>query len=247
MSVRALPRGVQEGFSLLELLIAAAITVVLSAAIAAVVPSLQAAFEQTPAAIDLHQRGRTAIDAIAQAVRSADRVVLLDAGRLMAIVPRISAARAVLAEDQTNAGADLFLSEARCPSIPDVCGFARGSSALISEVSGRFDVFIVASVDEHARSMSAQQHFDRAYAADADVIEVDAYTFRLDAQPDGSTTLIRETAAGAVQAIVDRVTSLRFDEAFGGRGIDVTMTLQPHGVPAAAITRRMAIVARNLP
>ena len=226
---------------------AAAITVLLSAAIAAVVPSLRAAFEQTPAAIDVHQRGRTAIDAIAQAVRSADRVVFLDAGRLMTIVPRISAARGVLAADQAGAGADLLLAEARCPSLPDVCGFARGSSARISDVSGRFDLFIVESADEHARRMSPRHPFDRAYAADADVIEVDAYTFRLDAQPDGSTALIRETAAGAVQPIVDRVTSLRFEEVFGGRGVDVTLTLQPHGLPAAAITRRMAIVARNLP
>ena len=236
-----------RGFSILELLIATAITALLTAAIATVVPTLQIYFERTPAAIDLQQRGRTAIDAIAQAVRSADRVVLLDAGRLMTIAPGINAARGVLGQDQADAGADLFLSDDRCPSVPEVCGFERGASALIDEGSGRFDLFIVGSINAAARSISARHRFDQPYAAHAEVVEVEAYTFRLDAQADGSRSLVRDTAAGAVQPIVDRVSAVRFEPAFGARGIDITLTLQRHGLPAADITRRIAVLARNLP
>jgi hypothetical protein len=50
-----------------------------------------------------------------------------------------------------------------------------------------------------------------------------------------------------VQPIVDRVTGLRFAEAFGTRGVDVTMTLQSHGAQALEITRRIAVLARNVP
>lgn len=239
--------GQARGFSILELLIATAITALLTAAIATVVPALQNHFEQTPAAIDLHQRGRTAIDAIAQAIRSADRVVLLDAGRLMTIAPRDNAARGVLGQDQADAGADLVLSDDRCPSVPDVCGFVRGTTALIDDGSGRFDLFIVGSINAAPRSISARQRFDQPYAAPADIVEVDAYTFRLDPQADGSSSLVRETGAGAVQPIVDRVSAVRFEPAFDARGIDVTLTLRPHGLPAADITRRIAVVARNLP
>jgi prepilin-type N-terminal cleavage/methylation domain-containing protein len=237
----------RSGFSLLEVLIAMAITALLAAGIAAVVPSLQAYFERTPATIDLHQRGRTAIDAIAQAIRSADRVLLLDAERLMTIVPRINAAHGVLRQDQSSAGAALLLSDLRCPLVPDVCGFRSGTSALIADGHGRFDLFIVGAVNLDARSISARRRFDQAYAADADVVEVDACTFRLDPQPDGSQALVRETSAGAVQPLVDRVTGLRFEEALGNRGIDVTITLQPHGSSAPGITRRIAIVVRNQP
>ena len=239
--------GHARGFSILELLIATAVTALLTAAIAAVVPSLQAYFEQTPAAIDLHQRGRTAVDAMAQAIRSADRVMLLEAGRLMTIAPGLNAARGVLRQDQSDAGADLLLSDVRCPSVPDPCGFVRGATAVIDDGAGRFDVFVVRSVNAGTRSVSARHRFEQAYVAGAEVVEADVNTFRLDAQPDGSHSLVRETPAGAVQPIVDRVSALRFAPAFGTRGIDVTLALQPHGVPVAAITRRIAIMARNVP
>jgi prepilin-type N-terminal cleavage/methylation domain-containing protein len=236
-----------RGFSLLELLIATAIAALLAAAIAAVVPPLQAYFEQTPAVIDLHQRGRTAVDAVARAIRTADRLVLLDSGRLMTIVPRINAGRGLLEVDQAHAGADLLLSDVRCPAAADLCGFVPGASAVIDGGTGRFNLFTVGSANPVARSISPRHPFEQPYAANASVVEVDAYTFRLDAQPDATTTLVRETGAGAVQPIVDRVTALRFSAAFGARGIDVTMTLQTHGVPTIEITRRITILARNVP
>lgn len=236
-----------RGFSILELLIATTITALLAAAIAAVVPPLQAYFEQTPAAIDLHQRGRTALEVIAQAVRSADRLVVLDPGRLMTIARRVNAARGLLERDQADGEADLFLSDAGCPATADVCGFVRGATAVIDDASGRFDLFTVRFTDASARRMSASDGFDQPYAAQSSVVEVDAYVFRLDWQPDGSRTLVRETGAGAIQPIVDRVRALRFEEALGARGVDVTITLQPHGLPAPDMTRRMAIMARNVP
>ncbi|HJU41646.1 MAG TPA: prepilin-type N-terminal cleavage/methylation domain-containing protein [Vicinamibacterales bacterium] len=242
-----------RGFSLLELLIATAIATAFAAAIATVVPSLQAFFEHTPAAIDLQQRGRTAVDVIAQAIRSADKIVLADEDpdhdyfrRLTAIAPRVNAAQGVLAEDQVGAGGDLALSEMRCPNVPDVCGFVRGTVAVISDTSGRFEVFTVGSSDGAMQSISPRRRFDEPYAADATVLEVDANTFRLEPQPDGSFTLVRETGAGAVQPIVDRVSDVRFERTFDVRGIDITLTLQSHRAGGGESTRRLAVVARNV-
>src|SRR5688500_8551189 len=62
---------VARGFSLVELLVALAMCSIIAAAIGAIVPPSRAAFEQTPAALELRLRGQTAIDAIRQAVRSA--------------------------------------------------------------------------------------------------------------------------------------------------------------------------------
>lgn len=235
-----------RGFSVLELLIATTIAALLTAAIAAVVPAMQGHFERTPATIDLYQRGRTAVETIAQAVRSADRVLVLDHGRLMTIAPANNAARGVLRHPQADAGAALLLSADRCPAV-EVCGFVRGATALIDDGSGRFDLFTVGAIDPPARSISASHPFDRPYAADAALVEVDAYLFRLEPQADGSDTLVRETAAGAVQPIVDRVVRLRFAEALGSRGVDIRVTLQAHGLAAAEISRRIAVLARNMP
>jgi prepilin-type N-terminal cleavage/methylation domain-containing protein len=246
--------GQAPGFSLLELLIAAAITALLAAMVAAVVPSLQVMFEQTPAALDLQQRGRSAVDAITLAVRSADRVEFLDPDpshphfrRLMTVTRKANAARGVLEHDQSNAGGDLSLAAARCPAAADVCGFVRGATAAIADVSGRFDVFVVGSIDTRRRSISPRRRFDQPYAAGAEVIEVDAHTFRLAPQPDGSSTLVFDTGAGAVQPIADRVSDLRFDKALDGRGVSVAFTLQRQGMPPVESARRIAVMARNLP
>ena len=241
-----------KGFSLLELLIAAAISALCAAVIAAAVPSLQAYFEQTPGAIDLQQRGRTAVDAIAQAVRSADKVLLLDEDpsgayfrQLMTVTPKANAAQGIVAEDQSGPGGDLFLSDARCPAMPEVCGFVRGSVAVIAG-GGQFEIFTVGATDPASWGVSPRRRLDHAYAAEATVVEADVFTFRL-APADGSYALVRETGAGAVQPIVDRASELRFEHVFDARAIQVTVNLQLQGTPAGESTRRLAIVARNRP
>lgn len=241
-----------RGFSLLELMIAAAISALVAAAIAATVPSLQAFFERTPAAIDVQQRGRTALDAIAQAVRGAVEVRLLDgdpgAGdfrQLMTISPRPSAARGVVEQHLEDSGGSVVLAAAGCPAIADVCGFVRGSVAAIAG-GGGLELLTVGAAYAASRSISPKTRLGAAYGAGAAVVEVDAYTFRLDPQADGSQALVRETAAGAVQPIVDRVTALRFARTFDARGVDVSITLQLHG-SRVETTRRLATLARNLP
>ena len=252
-ALRAQPAGHARGFSLLELLMAVAISALCVAIMAAAVPPLQAAFEQTPAVIDMQQRARAAVDTIAQAVRGAERVALLDEDlpsgefrQLMTVTPRANAGQGIVAYDQISAGGDLFLLAARCPAVTDVCGFVPGSSAVIGDAGGGFDVFTVGSTDAATRSLSPRRRFEQPYAADAAVVEVDAYTFRLDPQPDGSFTLMRESAAGAVQPIVDRISELRFAPAFDGRGVEATVKVQPHGSIARGVTRRIAVVARNV-
>ena len=235
-----------RGFSLVELLVALVICSIISAAIGAMVPSSRAAFEQAPAALELQQRGRTALDAIAQAVRSAGIIdavpPLLLSGpdpsgerftRLLAIARTLHAAEGTLGADQQGPSGDLVLSESSCPAVPDVCGFLRGASVVIADGAGRFDVFTVAATNHGSNSVSSSMSFDEPYPSGSLVVEVEAHTFRLDAQPDGSKTLVRETAAGAIQPIVDHVAGLSF-HASGG---PLEMNLILHAVPSAASAR----------
>ena len=254
--------GGHEGFSLLELLVALAICTIISAAIGAVVPPSRAVFEQTPAALELQQRGRTAIDAIAQAVRSAgitDVVppMVLSAPdssgegftRLLAIARSLHAAQGRLAADQHGSSGDLLLSESSCPAVSDVCGFTRGATAAIADGSGRFDLFIVMATNDGLNSVSSSEVFAEPYPAGSLVIEVDAHTFRLDAQRDGSKTLVRETVAGAIQPIVDHAAGLSFLAA--GAQLEVTLTL--HAAPTADYRHvherafRASVFLRNVP
>lgn len=251
-----------RGFSLVELLVALAICALVSAAVGALVPPSRAAFEQTPAALDLEQRGRTAIDAIAQAVRSAGMTNFVppmvlsgpdQSGerftRLLAIARALHAAEGTLDADQQGSSGDLLLSDSPCPAVNEVCGFRRGASVVIADGSGRFDLFTVIATNRSVNSISSSVAFAPPYPAGSLLIEVDAYTFRLNAEPDGSTTLVRETVAGAIQPIVDHVTGLSF-HASGGP-LDVNLAVHPP--PAAEHGRvrerafRAAVFPRNEP
>ena len=69
MIIRACVRRA-TGSRVIELLIAMTITLLIAGAVANVAPPARAAFDRVPAELDLHQRGRTAIDALSQALRS---------------------------------------------------------------------------------------------------------------------------------------------------------------------------------
>jgi hypothetical protein len=136
----------------------------IAAGIAGMVPASRAAFEHAPAALDLQQRGRTLVDTIASAVRSAGvpgfvpAVVLADPDSsgesfsgLLAIVRRPGGAEGVLDRDQAGASGALVLSHAGCPDVEDVCGFVSGATAVIADGAGRFDLFIVQDARPPAR------------------------------------------------------------------------------------------------
>ena len=237
----------EGGFSLIELLIALAICSVVTAAIASLVQPARAAFDRVPATLDLRQRGRTAIDVIAQALRSSGPLAQVvqtvrlsepdESGSrfsaITVIAPAVNPAQGVLAHDQPGNGAALTLGTERCPAIKDVCGFTEGAIAVIADGAGRFDVFEVASAHAPSRRVTPSAAFAEPYPQGSLVFEVTADTFRLEEQEDGTFALVRETAAGAIQPIVDFVTGLAFESPDLHR-VMVMVTIQA----SAALLRR---------
>ena len=234
-----------RGFSLIELLIALAICSAVTAAIAGIVQPARAAFDQVPATLDLRQRGRTAIDVLSQAMRSSGplaglvpAVVLQDPDEsgsrfssITVMAPAVNPAQGILAQDQMGPAASLTLSTLQCPDIEDVCGFTEGTIAVITDGASRFDVFEVASAHAPSRRLTPSTGFASPYPAGSLVMEVTADTFRLDAQADGSFALVKETAAGAVQPIVDFVTGLAF-ESPDPHEVSVTLTIDAQATAA---------------
>lgn len=225
--------AVQRGFSLMELMVALTVCALLSAAVAAIVGPARAAFEATPEALDLQQRRRTATDLLAGALRSAGQVVaiqpdgavgeavptvmLLDPAddatrfRAMYIVSVAGPGRGLIEAHQLSpVGALRLRAAGNCPATGEVCGFSKGAVAAVVDVDGGFEVFTVASTNRGTHSLTSSRAFARAHPAGSMVIEVSANTYRLQAQADGSSTLVRETAAGAVQPVVDEVLEIGF-------------------------------------
>lgn len=226
MSARPYP----DGFSVMELLVAMTITLSLAAALAQAVGPARAAFERVPAEADVQQRGRAATDLLAEAVRSAAEITLTDRDasggyRSMSVmVPLVHGAQGILALDQATPGGTLSLDAVGCPDIKDVCGFTPGAVAGISDGIDS-EVFMVAAVHVGARRLTPDRAFARIYAAGSTVAEVDAATFRLAQQADGSRSLVRETAAGAIQPAVDFLGALTFSP--HSDRIDIAVTVWP--------------------
>jgi len=91
-------------------------------------------------------------------------------------------------------------------------------------------VFTIASAQALTARLTPARPLKPPYVAGSVVVDVDVNIFRLDLQPDGSRTLVRVTAEGAVQPIVDRVNNLHFEPyALDAGGL-------PTPMPVAALT-----------
>lgn len=237
-----------RGFSVIELLIALAIVTLLAGALAGVAEPARAVFDRVPAELDLQQRGRTAIDVLATDLRSAGRNVaamnalgafadILPAfaltdpdesgeafSTLTVTTPAPNGAQGILAADQAGTLTALTLGAMMCPNVIQVCGFTAGTTAIIVDGAGHQDLFEVATTEAGTRTLTPDRALSQAYPAGSAVIEIDQHTFRLAGQADGSLSLIRETAAGATQPLVDGVASLAFHSS--GRQVDIAVTVQ---------------------
>lgn len=238
-----------RGFTFIELLIALGITLAISGAIAALAPPARLAFERVPAELELQQRGRAALEMLTNAVQAAGQdvaasyslgmladlfpaITLADPDEsgafftsLTAIVPVAHAAQGILESGQASGSSPITLAISPCPNVKDVCGFTPGAAAVVVDASGRFDVFVVSATSPGLRRLTPDRALSRAYPAGSVVVEIEANSFRLDQQADGSFSLIRETAAGAVQPIVDFLSSLAFT--FEHQQLDIALTASP--------------------
>jgi len=243
-----------RGFTLVELLIALTIALLLAGALATATPMARGAFDRVPAELEMQQRGRTAIDALSQALRAADRISVAnpdeDGGysELTAVIPVVNAAQGVLAIDQSSPGGSLTLGLSPCPNVTTVCAFGAGSVAMIADAGDRFDVFVVSAASAALRRLTPDHALSQAYPAGSIVVEVEESTFGLDQQPDGTFTLTRVTAAGAIQPMVDFISGLVFR--VDGDRVDLEVTVHaPTDVLRHAIadrTFRTAITVRNV-
>ena len=196
-----------RGFTLIELLVAMTLLLLLASAAMQAVPAARDAFARIPAELETEQRARVAMESMSQVVRMAIAPVVGDAHSLTVVIG-VAGGGAGIVASHADVSAALILTAPGCPALRDVCGFTGGAWAVVQDAWGAFDVFSVAATTTATRSVTPSRALSKVYAAGATVTAADRYTFRLAMQTDGTESLVRETAAGAVQPVVDFVGAL---------------------------------------
>jgi Tfp pilus assembly protein PilW len=230
-----IPPRSSRGFTLVELLVALGIVMAIGGALAQVVQPARAAFDRVPAELELDQRGWAAIDALSHAVRSAVRYALSTGPSLTVMVAVVNGAQGILEVDLPSPDAPLTMATTPCPNIKEVCGFTPGTTALVADASGQYEIFTVASTAPGARALTPDRVLARAYPAGSVVTEIEQYSFSVASQSDGTLSLIRHTAAGATQPMVDFIRSLSFSAS--DQQIDIAVTVQ---APTTSMRRVIA-------
>jgi hypothetical protein len=230
-----------SGFTIVELLVSAAVTLAILGVAVVMVAQARHALDRGSMGLDGAQRLRAGFDVVARDLRMAGAGPETGAGALLlphavpvvellapapsrraeapefgivrvTAAPR-SAAHGRLASMAVPGNSLRLRAPPDCPDIP-VCGFRAETPAVVYDGSGAFERVTITGVDPASWSVSVSPALSRAYPPGAMLTEISQSTFGVDVEADGSGRLMRHTAGGAVQPIVDHVVAFAVS-AFG--------------------------------
>jgi hypothetical protein len=226
-----------RGFSVVELLIAMAVTTTCLAATLMLVSMGQGIARAQPEAADQQQRARLARQTIADAIAGAGAG--LDggprAGPLSAYFAPVTrsaeggltiwsvtraSAQATLAQPLAASATEADIAASSCPPAEPACAFAADTSAIVFDDSGchesvRIDTVLPATLVVRPALRGC------AFTTGASIAEGEVRTYFVDA----ATRQLRrrDDATGLVAPVIDHVASMSVDVAEGGRRVRVTL------------------------
>jgi Tfp pilus assembly protein PilW len=227
-----------RGFSIIELVIAAAIMSACGGAILSLVMAGQRIARVQPEAADQQQRARMAIETLTSELSRAGAG--LDrgprAGPLAAyFIPAETSAdggltvwyvaahggQAAMAAALAPSATDVLIdSGAACPSAQPTCGFTRGSSVIMFDAGGCRDAGRIDDVTASALVLRAAMR-TCAYSTRAAIAEGAVRTYRVD--PLTRQLLRRDEATGTTAPVLDNVASMTIEWLDGGRRARITL------------------------
>jgi hypothetical protein len=209
----------ERGYTIIELLVAAAVMLTVVAGVAGV---LHAALLRVPwleESTDLQQRTRAALELLSADLRAAgasDPSGTL-ATHLPIVLPRTAAAAPTVPAHGAAArlGAPLLPADALvvldtggvCVSNGIACGFRSGATALVSDRTGQGDLLGVDAIAPGAFTTLVTTPRLTSYALGADVTELLDVTYTLDA----AARILERQAGGVSLPLADNVTALSFE------------------------------------
>jgi len=259
-----------KGFSLLEVLVAMAITVTITAAVLSIISPSQGIALRQPEFADVQQRLRVGVDTLrhdllmagagsyagtqsgslvgffapvmpysrgASAARDDGPGVFRADVVTIVYVPSTASQTTLRTPMADAASADINV-ESGCPVSDAACGFGPGTSVVVYDRTGAFDVFAVTNAG--AGGLLALQHLQRgplaaSYAVGAKIAEVVRRTYFFDA---AAKQLMRYEGGAASYAVLENVAGLTFDyygdpepPAFSRPGIPHSVTYGPPPPP----------------
>ena len=246
----------QKGFTLVELLVAATITVTVTAALLAAMNPADGIFSSELEAADQQQRLRVSSGVFVKDLGMSALVLPYRSSRTTGDPPgtfRADAVTVLYASSHARATLANTLaaesSQARvnigpgCPLNDSVCGLSRASTVLVSDLTKSFDAFRVDDVGEeilvlrHTMTDSA-----KVYAPGSRLVEavVRSYFLKVDLTAD-SIQLVRDDGGGAAVPVVDHVVGLQL-EYFGGASntepLDASVLTDGPWLPDSAAANR---------
>jgi prepilin-type N-terminal cleavage/methylation domain-containing protein len=219
----------QRGFTLVELLVAATITLAVTGALLAAMNPADGVFSSELEAADQQQRLRVAVGVFVKDLVMAELVLPCRCNRTgdppatfradaVTVMYSLSSAKPTLATAlPAESGQARINIGPGCPLNDAVCGLSRASTVLASDDTRSIDAFHVDDVQDtvlvlrHTMSDSA-----KSYAPGSRLVHavVRSYFLKVDTSAD-SVQLVRDDGNGAVVPVVDHVVALGL-EYFGG-------------------------------
>lgn len=246
----------QRGVTLVELVIATAVMLVVTASVMTLLRDGLAATPLLAEAADLHQRARVAADALAADLRAAGsgtpsgplplllpavepRVPGAPAGTASANVLTVRyvpprAARSRLAAPLEPGEGTVTIETAGCPDQTTACGFTAGMAVAVFDGAGQMDHFRLEAIDPGILVIAAPADARPVgYAAGSEIAETVEATYAV----DGATRQLRRIEGGGAFALADHVESLSF-EYLGEALVRLPLSIFEDG-PFRAMGRRM--------
>ena len=224
----------KAGFSLVEMTVAMALVLAITGAVFALMDPAHGVFRTQPEAVDMQQRVRVAVDAIARDLIMAGAgggkyfasVMPLRRGSLSPDSPgsffddRISilyvpaSAPETTVNVTTDAGSAVYVGpQAGCPAAAPLCGFAANALVAIFDETGTYDTFRIIGVqNEPPALLRVGGALSKSYAVGATVAQIVSSTFwlRTDAGA-GTSELMNYDGRLTDLPVVDAVTGLVFE------------------------------------
>jgi prepilin-type N-terminal cleavage/methylation domain-containing protein len=222
--------AVQTGFTLVELLVAAALVLVVASVLGVLAHGMPRAFDRSLAITDLTARARAGLGVISFDVQAAGSGIVIGpalqglADLWPIVVPgrslgdpslaspfaAVSVLRATGAQgelrDLAGAGSVALTLDAAAPSAQQdgTGGFEAGDQALIID-SARAESVVVRAVGAASWTLTLSSPLRTSFPPRALIVGVERITYGLRPDPAGGMRLVKRSGGGAEQPVVDHV------------------------------------------